>query len=142
MNQYGFYIYSNENENTVVNVSLGFLEEIENVAEYASENSIINSMVDSAVKSRHIAIEIDGGGGGGTPIATDRSGQIIAYANLENILYIEGENTKIASYTIYTQVVDVAKVKETSSSYTRGIYDITTTVIVDAEPSFWVKIMV
>lgn len=138
-NQYGFYIFNNTIENIVVNVSLGYvsgdrndLMESEIVSDKVDKEKIVNAVVTKAL-SRQFEIVIDDGGGGGTPVQTDKSGQTIAYGFADNYLYRINTGSLVASYTIYTQVVDVAKVKNNGSNITRGIYDISTTFTVDAE---------
>lgn len=140
-NQYGFYIFNNTIENIVINVSLGFvssniddLSESEIVIDKIDKEEIVNPIVAKAL-SRQFEIVIDPGGGGvgGTPVQTGTSGQTIAYGFAENYLYRISTGALVASYTIYTQVVDVAKVKNNGSSIIRGIYDISSTFTVDAE---------
>jgi len=143
-NQYGFYVFNNEIENVVVNVSLGFVSsnmddlfESEIVSDKVEKEDIVKPIVAKAL-SRQFEIVIDpgGGGGGGTPVQTGTSGQTIAYGFAENYLYRISTGAFVASYTIYTQVVDVAKVKNTGSNIIRGIYDISSTFTVDAEPGW------
>lgn len=134
--------------NVTINVSLGFLgvtsknnadslkSGIESVADVIEEKSIVESIVSNAVSKVSLNHNLqlqDGSTGGG--VSSSGSGKTITTAYLENILYLESDKTKACSYTIYTNVIDVAKVKD-SNNVTRGVYDISSTFILDAESNF------
>ncbi len=145
VNQYGFYVYYDGEENKVVNVSLGFVEEesttfVEEaliVEDVVDKEVIVEDMVTSASTRAFNELADEGGGGGGTPVETETSGQVIAYANLENLLYNQSSGGElVSSYTIYTQVIDVAKITNENSTTIRGMYDISSTFTVDAEPDW------
>ena len=143
---YGFYLFNNGNENVVINVTLGFLlpknkqnynerivvDEVDNeliaedIVSYANSRSLISPEM-------NLRDEESGGGGNNTP--TDTTGQVIASAYLQNILYIDGDGEKACSYTIYTQIIDVAKFQD-SNGIIHGIYDVCSTFTVDAEEKF------
>ena len=140
---YGLYVFNNGYENVTVNVSLGYLSEVGKkeskskkvLLNVIEKETIANTVVDSAVKkqARSSDMNIENIGGGVSP--SDTSGQVIATAYLENILYLDSNNQKACSYTIYTNVVDVAKVRNSVGAI-QGIYDVTSTFTVDAESQF------
>lgn len=147
-NQYGFYVYNNGEENVTVNVALGFVDMTEEqiskneseaivVADVIEESTIVESIVSSATSkmslSPSLSLVKDSAVGGG--ISSSGSGKVIATAYLENILYLESDKSRACSYTVYTKVTDVAKVKD-SSAKIRGIYDITSTFTLDAESKY------
>lgn len=147
-NQYGFYVYNDGEENVTVNVALGFLSEVEEnitaqetktkvVADLVDKTSIVESIVSSATSKMSISPNFDlvSGSSTGGGISSTGSGKVIATAYLENILYLESNNKRVCSYTVYTKVTDVAKVKD-SSGKIRGIYDITSTFTLDAEAKY------
>lgn len=142
-NFYGFYVFNNGHENVAVNVALGYLSEMEDdkiVTEKVITNEIekeviANTVVNSAVSRQTLESNISFASAGGSVGSTDTSGQIIATAYLENILYLESNKQKACSYTIYTNVVYVAKVRNASGTV-QGIYDVTSTFTVDAESKF------
>lgn len=147
-NQYGFYVYNDGEENVTVNVALGFLGEVEEnttaqetkakaVADVVEESTIVESIVSSATSKMSISPDVSlvssASVGGG--ISSTGSGKVIATAYLENILYLESNKSRACSYTVYTKVTDVAKVKD-SSGKIRGVYDVTSTFTLDAESKY------
>lgn len=146
---YGFYLYNDGETNVTVNVTLGYLcsdaeenTEEKIVSEEIEKETIVEDVVSYAVAKSSISPVISivgdtGGGasGGGTVSQSNTSGQVIATAYLQNILYIDDGDEKACSYTIYTQVIDVAKVQDTSD-VTRGVYDVVSTFTIDAEPDY------
>ncbi len=146
-NQYGFYVYNDGEKNVTVNVSLGFLTKeskrntrmlnMKSVTDIIDEKTIVESIVSKATSkiSLNHNFSLQDGSSTGGGISSSTSGKTIAMAYLENILYLESDNTKACSYTIYTNVVDVAKVKD-SSDVIRGVYDISSSFILDAESKY------
>ena len=147
-NQYGFYVYNDGEENVTVNVALGYLSEVEEnttaqetkakaVADVVEESTIVESIVSSATSKMSISPDVSlvssASVGGG--ISSTGSGKIIATAYLENILYLESNKSRACSYTVYTKVTDVAKVKDGSGTIC-GIYDVTSTFTLDAESNY------
>lgn len=140
---YGFYVFNNGQENVVVNVALGYLSEVEDdevvtekvVSNEIEKETLANTVVKSAVSRQTLDSNLSLASTGGSVGSTDTSGQIIATAYLENILYLESNKQRACSYTIYTNVVDVAKVRNASGKI-QGIYDVTSTFTVDAESKF------
>jgi hypothetical protein len=139
---YGFFIKNIDGINVVVNVSAGFLSDSFNEKglqkDSIDKHSVALSMVESARGHNFYLDDGKGGGGGGSgqTIDTNTSGEIIAYSYMENILFLEGTASKICSYTIYTNVFDVAKFKDNSTNKICGIYDISTDFTIDAEDGF------
>lgn len=145
---YGFYLYNDGETNVTVNVALGYLRsdaeentEEKIVSEEIEKETIVEDVVSYAVAKSSISPVVSvvgdtgGGGNGGTVSQSDTSGQVIATAYLQNILYIDGDDEKACSYTIYTQVIDVAKVQD-SSGVTHGVYDVVSIFTIDAEPDY------
>ena len=101
------------------------------------KKSIVESIVGNAVSkasiNHNLQLEGDSSVGGG--VSSSGSGKTIAIAYLENILYLESDNTKACSYTINTNVIDIAKIKDSSGTI-HGIYDVRSTFIVDTEANF------
>lgn len=144
-NQYGFYVYNDGENNITVNVSLGFLSasrasnasSVKTVASVIDEKSIVESIVGNAISKASINhnLQLEEGSSVGGGVSSSGSGKTIAIAYLENILYLESDNTKACSYTINTNVIDIAKIKDSSGTI-HGVYDVRSTFIVDAESNF------
>ncbi len=144
LNQYGFYIYNDGENNITVNVGLGFLsknnkkaqDEVKSVIDYVSEDNIVESIVSKAVSkislNPNLQFQEDNSTGGGV---TSSKGGLIATAYLDNILYLESSNQKACSYSIYTNVYDVAKVKDSNGTI-HGLYDVSSSFILDAESKY------
>ena len=137
-NQYGFYVFNNSRENIVVNVSLGYLNseksnQLNIVENNISENVLVEDIVDLAFRDMQMSVIEPNNVAGGSPIQTTTSGQVVAYGILENLLYRINGGNLVCSYTIYTQVYDVAKVNTTGSYEVKGIYDVVSSFTVDAE---------
>lgn len=144
---YGFYLENDDDGNIVaVNVSVGYVASSESdddssTTASVSKHTVALSAINSSLIDSHpsyYAGDNDGGSSSGQIVDTSTSGCNIAYAYMENILYYDGTDTQVCSYTTYTNVFDVAKVRD-SSNVICGIYDISTEFTVDAEPSFAVS---
>ena len=144
-NAYGFYVFNNGYENIAVNVFLGYLTKSEQfnsinneLTKKINKGIIAHNLVESAINKKDLSFNAIYDNIGGDVSSSYTSGKIIATAFLENILYLDSSNEKACSYTIYTNVVDVAKIKD-ASGVTRGMYDVTTAFTLDAEPKFAIK---
>jgi len=155
--QKGFYVYNNGTENVTINVSAGLLgteTDEDNDGTYETKDEpiqtdfivdkdvLVNAMVNSALANKYKFVGndndvifhiVDSGSGEETK---DTSGKTIAFAFMENYLFLEPEHKAyLCSYTIGTSVVDVMKIKD-SNSVKHGIYDISSTFTMDAEPNY------
>jgi hypothetical protein len=145
-NQYGFYIVNNGRNNLVTNVSLGYLTEetttsgtTEDLTAEIAKTTIVESVVaNAAAKTFGYDFE-DDGGSAGPGIETGTSGQKIAEANLENILYSNDDGSYICTYTIKTEIYDVAKVVKTGTITPRGVYDVLSTFETSSAPAWAVE---
>lgn len=69
----------------------------------------------------------------------DTTGQVVATAFLENLLFLEPDNEQLlCSYMIKTDIVDVAKIVD-SNVIIHGMYDCRSVFILDAEPGYAVE---
>lgn len=144
----GFYVYEDNDEFITVNVAAGSMGTMSDEnddgtyqIDYINPDNIIpidkNIVASDMVKSARLHFDRGINLGGWGTIDTDTSGEIIAFGFLENYLYLQPENTKLlCSYTIMTEVMDVAKIRQTSNGVTRGIYDVRSTFTVDAEEGY------
>jgi len=153
--QKGFYVYNNGTENVTINVSAGLLEtetDKNNDGIYETDDDstkndfkvnkdvLINAMIESALANKYKFIDseiisriVNHGSG---EKSEDTSGKTIAFAFMENYLFLEPEHRDfLCSYTIGTSVVDVMKIKD-SNSVKHGIYDISSVFTMDAEPDY------
>ncbi|MFA5235638.1 MAG: hypothetical protein WC399_02130 [Bacilli bacterium] len=145
-NQYGFYIVNDGRHNMVTNVSLGYLTPETTISETTADltmeiakTTIVNSVVSTAVVKTagyNFEHEDDNVGPG---IETGTSGQKIAEANLENVLYSNEDGSYICTYTIKTEIYDVAKVVKTGTVTPRGVYDVLSTFETFSNPAWAVE---
>lgn len=145
-NQYGFYIVNDGRHNLVTNVSLGYLTSetttSTTTADLTSEiakTTIVQSVVSSAVTKTAGYVFEDDENNTGPGIEIGTSGQKIAEANLENVLYSNEDGSYICTYTIKTEIYDVAKVVKTGTITPRGVYDVLSTFEAFSNPNWAVE---
>ena len=146
VNFYGFYVINNGKKNIVVNINLGYLNNVKDF--YIDEKSIINEINKETIIEDIVSVAwsnsgispaanvpLPDDGGGGDVINTNTSGQVIAIANTNNLLYLVNTDELACSYSIYTQVIDVMKIRDSLGAI-HGVYDIVSTFTIDAEPEY------
>lgn len=161
----GSYIFNKNNENYLVNVATGCMTEVvdeddENQNDFELDDSFLdeinqdelaNQMIENAFNEINnndsdLHFKIDGGGSsssnendGSSIEFTDTSGEVVATAYMQNLLYLEPQHTTLlCSYTIKTDIVDVAKIID-NDGIIHGMYDCRSIFTVDAEPNYAIE---